>query len=198
MKIVTLNVGGIHEAIHGMPNPYSSWDMSDSDEKSIGKKDKTLSQALSDRGPEHDKHLRLIVCWAEISAPRYWWTEFDTYRHGVEKISESTMHTIMRKPFTVNDFEGGHAIWYMEKLVEHLNVYREHYLTGAKTEEDKRLWWEHVIKLLPQSYVQKRTVMMSYKAIQTMYKQREGHKLGEWAYFRSWAETLPESWMIKE
>ena len=197
MEINTLDIAGIPFAIHAMRNPYGSWHKSDSHCDAVGEKDKQLSQALSDRGPEHDKHLRMIVCWADIAAPRYWWNQFDTYRHGVEKISESTMHTIMNKPFTVDDFENGRTIWKNDGTMKYLNVYRDYYLE-AKREDDKRVWWNRVIALLPQCYIQKRTVMMSYQAIRSMYQQREGHKLGEWAYFRSWAETLDEAWMITE
>ena len=201
MTIDTLDVAGIPFAIHAMRNPYSSWSRCDSgfdrnDNFFVGEADKTLSQALSDRGPEHDKHLRMIVCWADIAAPRYWWNQFDTYRHGVEKVSESTMHTIMRDPFDVTNFANGS---YLKELgvIKTLNKLRDSYRNETENLE-KGIIWEHLISLLPQSYLQSRTVMMSYKAIQTMYQQREGHKLGEWAYFRSWAETLPESWMITE
>ena len=196
MEINTLDIAGIPFAIHAMRNPYGSWHKSDSHGDAVGEKDKQLSQALSDRGPEHDKHLRMIVCWADIAAPRYWWMQFDTYRNGVEKISESTMHTIMRDPFKASDFANGDYL-VEAGVIDRLNRLRDRYRSETENIE-KGIIWEHLISLLPQSYIQWRTVMMSYKAIQTMYRQREGHKLGEWAYFRSWAETLDEAWMITE
>jgi hypothetical protein len=206
MNITTLEVAGLSPAIYAMRNPMNSWMKCDSPrefgakpgEFTVGPADKDLSIRLQKAGPEHCKHLRMIMAWANIDAPRYWWTEFDTYRYGVEKVSCSTMHKLMAKPLTEDDFEIDDRASIGPKLtIDYLNSLMNEY----KEEEDpveKKAVWRHIIQNLPQSYLQKRTVMMSYAAIRNIYRQREGHKLAEWQAFRKWAESLPESWMITE
>jgi hypothetical protein len=164
----------------------------------VGDADKDLSIRLQTAGPEHCKHLRMIMVWANIEAPRYWWTEFDTYRAGVEKVSCSTMHKLMSRPLTTDDFEvddkdsPGFQI-FLQYLIDLMNEYKE-----EDDPDEKKAMWKHIIQMLPQSYIQKRTVMMSYAALRNIYRQREGHKLREWQQFREWVEGLPESWMITE
>ena len=198
MKIKTLEVAGFHSAIKAMRNPMDSWSKSDTKTGRVGEKDRELSMKLAKAGTEHAKHLRMIMVWADITAPRYWWTEFDTYRAGVEKVSCSTMHTLMKHPLTVDDFEkdsipvGNSAF---SHLLDELNRDMELY---NKTETGKLLLWRGIIQQLPQSFLQTRTIMMSYAALRNIYRQREGHKLGEWRIFREWAEKLPESWMITD
>ena len=200
MKIDLLDVAGFQPAILAMRNPMDSWSKSDSAENVVGEKDKELSLKLQKAGTEHCKHLRMIVVWADISAPRYWWQEFDTYRAGVEKVSCSTMHRMMARELTNEDFEMCNGELYGTPMLEMLN-YLNGMIAEYKAEDNpvkKRFIWEFVIQMLPQSYIQKRTVMMSYAALRSIYRQRDGHKLKEWKQFRDWIEGLPESWMITE
>ena len=198
MKIRTLEVGGIHSALHAMRNPMDSWDKSDSVTGTVGDKDKELSKKLASSGTEHAKHLRMIIVWADIKAPRYWWTEFDTYRVGVEKVSCSTMHKLMSRPVDVDDFESdGMSPIALDNVIDYINGDMNLY-KNASDPKEKKLLWRGIIQLLPQSYRQKRTVMMSYAALRNIYRQRAGHKLDEWQQFREWVEGLPESWMITE
>ena len=206
MKINTLDVAGFPSALHAMRNPMDSWNMTDSSfsncpfdskpEFHIGDNDKELSIRLQKAGPEHCKHLRMIQVWANILAPRYWWMEFDTYRTGVEKVSCSTMHRLMARPLTIADFEHDSTqIGPLEKFIDEINADMELYRKNAT---GKLILWRGIIQMLPQSYLQKRTVMISYAALRNIYRQREGHKLKEWHQFREWVESLPESWMITE
>ena len=215
MEITTLEVAGLYSALHGMRNPMDSWEKSDSawdrqvyggehgsgafiEDYRIGEKDAELSFKLAQAGTEHAKHLRMVMVWADITAPLYWWKQFDCYRIGVEKVSCSTMHTLMRRPLTEDDFEKDSiSPVYLEKVLESINSEMELYKeTGDQ--EVKHMVWRGIIQMLPQAFLQKRTVMMSYAALRNIYKQRKGHKLSEWHQFRGWVETLPESWMITD
>ena len=219
MKIETIEVSGFRPALHAMRNPMDSWDKSDTiwhitagdiqDEPFtatidffVGQRDKHLSMKLQNAGPEHCKHLRMIMVYADITAPRYWWTEFDTYRNGVEKVSCSTMHKLTSRPLTMDDFEHDSL---MDEVLEHFIELANNSIRHIKgelpiktTEEDRKDVWRGLIQGLPQSYLQKRTVMMSYAALRNIYRQREGHKLKEWEMFREWVRNLPCSWMITE
>ena len=215
MEIKTIEVSGFRPALHAMRNPMDSWDKSDTiwhttdgdihDEPFpttidflIGQKDNELSVRLQKAGPEHCKHLRMIMAYADITAPRYWWTEFDTYRNGVEKVSCSTMHRLMARPLTVNDFEIDDSASPGFNLIgTYINDLMKEYSETDDPTEKKEVW-RHIIQCLPQSYLQKRTVMMSYAALRNIYRQREGHKLKEWEMFREWVRNLPCSWMITE
>ena len=207
MKIETLNCAGFMQAIHGMRNPMNSWEKSDSvndvdiygnEYQIVGANDRELSLKLQKAGAEHCKHLRMIMVWADITAPRYWWNEFDTYRIGVEKVSCSTMHKLMARPLTVDDFEhDAPTDKVLQALVDHMNGLMKYYQKQDDPVQ-KQLTWKKIIQMLPQSYIQKRTVMMSYAALRNIYRQREGHKLSEWEVFRDWVESLPESWMVTE
>lgn len=200
IQIKTLEVAGIGPAIHAMRNPFDSWEKSDTHQGKIGDKDRELSDKLSTAGTEHCKHLRMCMVWAEIEkAPLYWWKEFDTYRMGVEKLSCSTMHTIMKKPLQLSDFSCEKltviGTQRLQETIETLNEYRRLYNQVSDKELRKLYWWQF-IQLLPSSYNQRRTVMMSYAALRQICKQRKGHKLDEWHDFIDWCKTLPESWMI--
>lgn len=198
MKIETIEVAGFHSAIHGMRNPLDSWEKSDSRTGRIGQKDKELSMKLAHAGAEHAKHLRMVMVWVDITAPRYWWTEFDTYRIGVEKVSCSTMHKLMARQLTTDDFETDEKFSpALVSAVYEINMRMNQY-AEANDPDTKKAIWREIIQILPQSYLQKRTVMMSYAALRNIYRQREGHKLVEWQRFREWCERLPESWMITE
>lgn len=211
MEITTLEVAGFESALHGMRNPKDSWDKNDSyyvereledgtvfHEFFTGPADRGLSVRLQDAGPEHCKHLRMVMVWADITAPRYWWTEADTYRAGVEKVSCSTMHKLMSRPLTTDDFEtDGKFSAALVSCVYEINMRMNQYREEKDPDIQKAIWRE-IIQLLPQSYLQRRTVMLSYAALRNIYRQRKGHKLREWQAFREWCESLPESWMITE
>lgn len=205
MEIRTLGDAGTEIAIHAMRNPMDSWGKSDSRyllkngmiEFAVGDNDRALSVRLQKAGAEHCKHLRMIVVWANIVAPRFWWNEFDTYRNGVEKVSCSTMHRMTARPLTLDDFEVAQDSAQLETVISYINFLIDDYKT-LDDAEMKRIAWDKIIQILPQSYLQKRTVMMSYAALRNIYRQREGHKLKQWQVFREWVESLPESWMITE
>lgn len=210
---------GIDPAIEWMRNACKSWDRSDSgyfgDDGSaavyaVGTEDLKLATKLAASGTDHAKYRRQIIVWVGINAPLYWWKEFDTYRVGVEKNSESTMHTIAKKEFTMDDFSHEHlpsatecmmslvnidgkAALYSPKgflalTIKYLNAAREQWLET----KDKTYWWT-MIQLLPTCYNQYRGVTASYEALANMYHARKDHKLDEWQEFCKWIETLPYS-----
>lgn len=202
MKITTLEVAGFRPAMVAMRHPFESYAKSDSvwrtDEEGgfvIGPADRELSERLANAGTEHCKHLRLIDVWFDVEAPLYWHKEMDTYRAGVDKLSTSTMHTLTKKPLTVenfefdaNDAEASHAVNVLNLKIRNVQ---------AETDPDKKKRkWRNLIQYLPEAFIQKRTVKASYAALRAIYHQREGHRLKEWQVFREWCETLPESWMI--
>lgn len=198
MKIITKEVAGSKQAITvAMRNPFNSWAMADSYTDSagnlvLGPKDKELALKLAHSGSDHRTYLRQIVVWADVTAPLYWWKEMDRYRMGVEKLSCSTMHTIHRKAFDPEDFE-------CESIPsEHLHtiINRLNSLRGAYLYSKNKQIWRAMIQLLPESYLQTRSLMMSYEALRVIYKARKGHKLQEWQQFREWIETLPNHELI--
>ena len=191
MKIKTLEVAGIGPAVHALRNPFSNWDASDTKHGMIGPKDIALSDRLSRAGGSHSKHLRMIQVWCEIWAPRFWWTEADTYKVGTVRLSTSTMHTIMREEFRADHFTNNVD----GSVINLLNLWRGFWLV-AENEENKKYYWRKIIENLPQGYIQRATWCANYQAIRHMYEDRAGHRLSEWQEFREWAETLPESWMI--
>ena len=194
MKIETLEVSGFQSAFKALRNPMDSWAKSDSVGGIIGPVDQALSLKLQKAGTEHCKHLRMIQVWADVRAPRYWWTEADTYRHGVEKVSCSTMHRLMARPLELEDFEcdsGCELI--LLAVISAINSRMENYkalLENGLNNEAKEVWRE-IIQILPQSYLQTRTCMFSYAVLRKIIKERTGHKLSEWAEFIKWCRTLP-------
>lgn len=211
MKFETLEFSGAASAIHCMRNPMDSWAKSDSlftqnfrgllssDLFEIGAKDVDLSNRLLRAGPEHCKHLRMINVTVDITAPRFWLIELDTYRAGVEKVSCSTMHRLMSRPLTKDDFEcSPESEDKIESVCRAINgrmeTYRE--LKKLGDEEKSKEVWRGIIEMLPQSYLQKRTYMFSYAALHHICQQREGHKLKEWAEFIKWARSLPYAFLI--
>ena len=205
IKFEKTEVHGLEPALRGMRNPLDSWAKSDSffsdvtdEDNCIGNVDAELASRLIKSGTEHCKFLRQIVCWVDITAPRFWWMEFDTYRYGVEKVSCSTMHKLMSRELTTDVFETDAKHSYaLLSTVHEINMRIGNYHSEEDPDAKKAIWRE-IIQILPQSYIQKRTVMMSYAALRNIYRQREGHKLKEWQEFREWCESLPESWMITE
>ena len=204
--------------IEGMRNPMNSWNNSDSDRFDLvvncqlGKNDLDLAKKLVKAGTDHRKFMRMITVYCDITAPLYWWKEFDTYKVGTVANSCSTMHKIQAKEFTLDDFSHEHLTteiygepiqepgWVdttrssnnlLDFIVCHLNVYRELYLET----KDRKYWWQ-MIQLLPSSYNQKRTVMLNYEVLANIHKSRKNHKLDEWREFCDWIETLPCSELI--
>ena len=202
--------------IRGMRNPMNSWDKSDSElklmneddyelgeqpiyEYIVGNNDLNLMNRLFKGGTEHRKYLRMIPVYMDITAPLYWWKEFDTYKIGTVANSCSTMHKIQAKEFTLNDFSHEHLIenepiptrvyspmGMMEATIENLNMLRGLYLQT----KDKKYWWQ-MIQLLPSSYNQKRTVMMNYEVCARIIDQRSNHKLDEWHTLIDELKRLP-------
>lgn len=220
IKVEHIETFGFEAAVRGMRNPMNSWEKSDSDchltcEKCehygkqshthvldggkcfhLGENDTDLMQRLYKGGTEHRKFMRQIFLSMDITAPLYWWKEFDTYKVGTTENSCSTMHKIHSKEFTIDDFSMEHIgnvpncdpMYYaaMDYVIMALNEARHCYLDT----KDKEYWWQ-MIQLLPTSYNQKRTVTMTYENAATMIKQRSGHKLDEWREFVETLKRLP-------
>lgn len=201
IKFEQIEVWGIKHAIRGMRNPLNSWERSDTvfdgDKMCLGKNDIDLMTRLIRGGAPHRKFLRQIFVSVDITAPLYWWKEFDTYKVGTTANSCSTMHKIHTKEFTVEDFSVEHLLAengvYFGKTIERLNNARNKFL---KT-KNKVYWWQ-MIQLLPTSYNQKRTVTMTYENLLNMLEYRRGHKLDEWRMFCDWILTLPYGSLLKE
>ena len=214
LLIDNTDIWGFEHAIRGMRNPLNSWDKSDSwyceedcphslngTEPSkecdngacvfcIGKNDLDLAKRLCKAGTDHRKFLRQIMVSVDITAPLYWWKEFDTYKVGTVANSCSTMHKIHSKEFTISDFSNEHlvngSLFLLRNVVNILNEARENYINT----KDK-VWWWQMIQLLPSSYNQMRTVTLNYEVLRNMYYSRRNHKLDEWHVFCGWIITLP-------
>lgn len=236
LKIENAEIMGWEHAIRGMRNPKNSWEKSDSNwryvapaqrenhilasysddsEFWIGPNDADLMNRLRNAGTDHRKFMRMITVYLDITAPLYWWKEFDTYKVGTVANSCSTMHKIADKEFTLEDFshehllsmtnnDAGDALFLNDAnnirvdgddllglIINVLNYYRGRYI---KT-KDKRYWWQ-LIQLLPSSYNQRRTVILNYEVLANIYKSRRNHKLDEWHTFCDWIESLPYSKLI--
>lgn len=223
--------------IEGMRNPMNSWEKSDSGrgcdgrlceghcafnpqwcgntpKRVVGENDHSLMQRLSNAGTEHRKYMRMMPVYVRITAPLYWWKEFDTYKVGSVANSCSTMHKIAEKEFTVDDFSCEHLgvfipaekndgvedyknLWIaaLEETIDYLNVARTFYNRETDPKIKKDYWWQ-MIQLLPSSYNQTRNVMFNYEVLANIYRQRKNHKLDEWREFCKWIETLPYSELI--
>ncbi|WP_307745927.1 hypothetical protein [uncultured Phascolarctobacterium sp.] len=210
IKVENVDVWGFEHAIRGMRNPLNSWEKSDSfygccngeyccefclehcDKASyvVGKNDLDLMQRLYKAGTEHRKYLRQIFVSMDITAPLYWWKEFDTYKVGTVANSCSTMHKIHAKEFTLDDFSHEHLreAWFLAlgHTIDLLNDTRKIYLESG----EKADWWQ-MIQILPSSYNQKRTITMNYENVMNMVHQREHHKLDEWIMFVENLKKLP-------
>lgn len=239
IKIENTQVVGLEAAIRGMRNPMNSWEKSDSltcrdipcEEcpyavdgdlckrqststiVKVGPNDHDLMLRLAKQGPVHGKFRRMIAVYVDITAPLYWWKEFDTYKVGTVANSCSTMHKIHSKPFTMDDFSHEHLLGdgcipdhayqnsfdVLNLTIESLNFWRGIFvgeITGESIKKgDKRAWWQ-MIQLLPSSYNQKRTVMLNYEVLSNIYHYRLEHKLDEWRELCEWIEELPHSEII--
>lgn len=201
--------------IEGMRNPMNSWDKSDSefetvgydiDDFNLGENDHLLMQRLAKAGTDHRKFMRMMPVYVKITAPLYWWKEFDTYKIGTVANSCSTMHKIAEKEFTIEDFSCEHldirTKVLLEETINVLNDYRKLYIEynaddfeikGCPSKKD--IWWQ-MIQLLPSSYSQTRNILMNYEVLANMYHSRKNHKLNCWREFCSWIKTLPYSEII--
>lgn len=230
IKFEKADVWGFEHAIRGMRNPMNSWERSDSylavdcgkcgiveregfcnpkehdcsqfETYEIGRNDYDLMARLIKGGSEHRKFLRQIFVSVDITAPLYWWKEFDTYKVGTTANSQSTMHKIHSKPielsdFSIDDFEINNEGIYLEdcfiNVIADCEMLRQRYMET----KDKR-YWRGLVQLLPDSYNQKRTLTMSYENLLNMLKQRKAHKLDEWREFCDWIFTLPNSHILRE
>lgn len=222
IKIENIEVMGWEAAIRGMRNPMNSWNKSDTgwylmgtpgtnpaaandkylrEKYCIGDNDLDLMKRLAKAGTDHRKFMRMITVYMDITAPLYWWKEFDTYKVGTVANSCSTMHKIAEKEFEMSDFSCEHlkptSIKIMHDIIDILNKYRADYNNpeAGKLGVKKNYWWQ-MIQLLPSSYNQRRTVMLNYEVLANIYKSRKDHKLDEWHTFCGWIETLPYSELI--
>ena len=199
IKIENIDVYGFEAAIRGARNPMNSWDRMDScynnGEFEIGENDYKLLKNLTIAGPEHRKWNRMVTVTMDITAPLYWWKEYDTYKVGTVANSCSTMHKIQAKEFTLDDFSHEQlspgSVELLEWTIDFLNEQRDLF----NDTKDKKYWWQ-MIQLLPTSYNQKRTVHLNYEVLGTMYHQRRHHKLDEWVEFCDIIKTLPYSEFI--
>ena len=220
--------------IEGMRNPMNSWEKADSGNGCdggfcsgpcafspqwcgntprhvLGENDHSLMQRLAKAGTDHRKFMRMLPVYVRITAPLYWWKEFDTYKVGTVANSCSTMHKIAAKEFTLDDFSCEHihirqSTDVLKETIDALNVFRDVYLNGGILsyengnqrcygKNDKEIWWQ-MIQLLPSSYNQTRNVMMNYEVLANIYKSRKDHKLDEWRNFCKWIEEFPYSELI--
>lgn len=229
IKLKNTEVMGWEAAIRGMRNPMNSWEKSDSGwttsgigekdictdsdydgyyEFKIGPDDQDLMKRLRNAGTDHRKFMRMIAVYVDITAPLYWWKEFDTYKVGTVANSCSTMHKIADKEFTLEDFSHEHLttlpLKALKNTIDTINNCRNGYLAmknrptkelKKRREDLKEIWWQ-MIQLLPSSYNQRRTVMLNYEVLANMYKSRKNHKLDEWRKFCLWIRTLPYSQLI--
>ena len=199
IKIENIDVYGFEAAIRGARNPMNSWNKMDSYYEfgrfQIGEDDYDLLRRLTIAGPEHRKWNRMVTATMDITAPLYWWKEYDTYKVGTVANSCSTMHKIQAKEFELDDFShehlGEYLEWLLSEVILELNENREKF----NRTKDKDYWWQ-MIQLLPSSYNQKRTVHLNYEVLGTMYHQRRHHKLDEWVEFCDTIKTLPYSEFI--
>lgn len=236
IKIENVEIDGFEAAIRGMRNPMNSWKKSDSgrclthgpahcadctyspycnasdsdldNHYIIGPNDHGLMMQLVKAGTDHRKFMRMITVYADITAPLYWWKEYDTYKVGTVANSCSTMHKIADKRFEWGDFSFEHLItparYKANVIINALNAYRAIYLNWDEQDDciqrsfnydKKQVWWQ-MIQLLPSSYNQRRTVMLNYEVLSNIYKSRKHHKLDEWCKFCNWIEGLPYGELI--
>lgn len=211
ITIEKTSIYGWEETIRGMRNPMNSWDRIDSDWEFVedpsiinpndevkfvlGPNDADLMRRLCKGGPVHAKFRRMITVYVDITAPLYWWKEFDTYKVGTTANSCSTMHKVHAKEFTLDDFSHEHLNTFglntLSQLIRFFNLNRDEFLSA----KDKDNWWQ-IIQLLPTSYNQKRTVELNYEVLHNIYHSRLNHKLDEWHEVCRWIESLPYSWII--
>ncbi|MBO4264678.1 MAG: hypothetical protein J5922_01185 [Clostridia bacterium] len=194
IKVERISVLNMDNAVRGARNPLNSWDKGDSYYENgkfiLGENDRSLARRLCTAGTDHRKFIRQIIVCADITAPLYWWKEFDTYKVGTVANSTSTMHKIHAKPIEMSDFSFDHLTpaskEAAEKFVDYIESVRLKYLENKEKE-----YWYDLIQLLPSSYNQMRTVTMNYENLSNMYYARRAHKLDEWHTFCDFIKELP-------
>lgn len=194
LTIENVEIFGYKAAIRGMRNPMNSWSKSDSNADLIGQNDEQLMLALA-KAPEERKYLRMIHVQFDVTAPLYWWKEFETYKIGTVSNSCSTMHKIAAKEFTLNDFSHEHIgdvpncdpMYYaaLEGTIVALNEARRCFIDT----KDKKYWWQ-MIQLLPSSYNQRRTIDLNFEVLLKQYRERKNHKLDEWHIYCDWIKEI--------
>ena len=194
LTIENVEIFGYKAAIRGMRNPMNSWSKSDSNADLIGQNDEQLMLALA-KAPEERKYLRMIHVQFDVTAPLYWWKEFDTYKIGTVSNSCSTMHKIAAKEFTLDDFSHEHIgnvpncdpMYYaaLEGIIIALNEARQCFIDT----KDKKYWWQ-MIQLLPSSYNQRRTIDLNFEVLLKQYRERKNHKLDEWHIYCDWIKEI--------
>lgn len=205
MDFQTLDVQGFDSALRGMRNPLKSynkvdskWILDNADKHFIiGPNDYKLAKSLWKGGTEHRKWMRQVIVWVEITAPRYWWSEFDTYKIGTSANSESTMHTILKEDFNVSQFEWpkfNGSDWDImtafNDYIDTIKIVRDR--ANEVTGSDREYYQQMLKGMLPESFLQKRTICLNYEVLATMYRQRKNHRLPQWSKdFVSWINTLP-------
>ena len=197
------SVMNFENAIRGARNPMNSWDRMDSYTEAdgtfvLGENDLSLAKRLCNAGSDHRKFVRQIFVSVDLTAPLYWWKEYDTYKVGTVANSCSTMHKIHAKEFDINDFShermsGGALVALTSVIVPQLNEDRRNFI-----DTNDKQYWHNMIQLLPTSYNQKRTVQLNYAVLRNMYHSRKNHKLDEWRNFCEWVETLPYAELITD
>ena len=205
IKLKNTDVYGFEAAIRGMRNPWNSWDKSDSFELPpeddgapwIGKNDLALMKNLVAAGTDHSKFMRMINVTCDITAPMFWWSEYDTYKVGTVRNSCSKMHTIHIKPFNIDDFthEGCDKIPAAIDTLMYVVGECEH-LRKLYNDTEQKKYWRAIIELLPESFNMRATVQLNYAVLQNIYHSRRNHRLDEWRDFCRWIETLPYSELI--
>lgn len=211
LKIENITVHGFETAVRGMRNPMNSWDKSDSFRNKngvfiVGLNDLELMQKLVSAGSDHSKFMRMITVTCDITAPMYWWKEFDTYKVGTVRNSCSTMHTIHKKEFELDDFSCEHMYSDNDGIPDHAeqvtkNVLKDvimnlNYCREAYLELGSKRAWYNMIQILPSSYNQRATLMLNYAVLRNMYHARKNHKLDEWHIFCDAVRMLPHSELI--
>ena len=195
IKIERTSVMNIENAIRGARNPLNSWDKMDSaynedGEYILGENDLGLGMRLAKAGSDHRKFIRQIFVSVDITAPLFWWKDFDTYKVGTVANSTSTMHKIHSKPIVMEDFSFDRLTPESEKFAKGMVDYIESVRLKYMEDKDKAYWWD-LIQLLPSSYNQMRTCTMNYENLTNMYYARRNHKLDEWHVFCDWIKSLP-------
>lgn len=226
IKIENVEIFGWQAAIRGLRSPLNSWEKSDSFESEIGDNDCSLMEKLAVAGSDHRKFMRMINVTMDITAPLYWWAEYDTYKVGTVRNSCSKMHKLLSKPFEMSDFSFDKLAGYKNEvkqfrpdfdekdekwklLNEKTNVYEEvarplvdtlnelrDSYLNCDDEEQKKIIWYSILQLLPESYNQRATVQLNYEVLHNIYFARKSHKLDEWRMFCKWIEQLQLSKLI--
>ena len=200
LTLKNTSVMNFENAIRGARNPMNSWGRMDSHTEPdgsfvFGPNDLDLAMRLAKAGSDHRKYLRMVFVSVDVTAPLYWWKEYDTYKVATVANSTSTMHKIHSKPFSMDDFSCDHMTDGTKKFMETVVAELENIRLRFKETKSKDDWYD-MIQLLPSSYNQTRTVMMNYEVLANIYKSRKDHKLDEWRSFCKWIEDLPYSELI--